>query len=108
MLNITLSGLLLWMQAVIALSPHTVTEAAPCRCCACGSQACSVPQNVPAPVPSPIAAQRVSHETERVAVPLQAAAKPLRVNAAFFLPKTVASIPPASQPLYQRHCALLI
>jgi hypothetical protein len=108
-MNIVLGCLLLWMQAMMALSPHTVTEAAPCRCCACGSQACSVPQNVPAPTPSPITTQRVSSETESVAVRAPATAQlESRVNDTFFVPTTIASIPPASQPLYQRHCALLI
>jgi len=111
-LNIVFGSLLLVMQAIAALSPHTVREATPCRCCSCGSQACStsVPRTTSAPLPAPLASSRqLSSETEKVPLAKMVPAKPVVLaNDSFLAPATDASLPPAGRPLYERFCALLI
>jgi hypothetical protein len=109
-LNILFSCLLLLMQAMAALAPHTtLAETGPCRCCACGNQACPVPQSVPAPTPAPLASERVTGETETVSLPAQTTVKSIAPGSdTFLLPTTLGSRLPAGQPLYRRHCALLI
>lgn len=109
-LNIVFGCLLLVMQAMAALSPHTVSKATPCQCCTCGNQACSTPRTTPAATPSPLAASRLlSPETEKASVPAQAMAEfTIPSCDHFLLPTADASIRPADQPLYRQFCALLI
>jgi hypothetical protein len=109
-LNIVFGGLLLLMQAMAALSPHTVSEATPCQCCSCGSQACSTSRTASAPTPAPLVASRqLSSETERASLPAQLATeRAVPSSHHFLLPTADASLRPAGQPLYRRHCALLI
>ena len=108
-LNIFLGVLLLVMQAVLAFTPHTTKQAGPCRCCACGSQACSVPHSSPAPAPTPLAAQRVASASE--VAPLPAAeplARPVPRTETFLRPALRSPGWAATQPLFRQHCALLI
>jgi len=109
-LNIVLGCLLLVMQAMAALSPHTLSEAMPCQCCSCGSQACSTSRTTPAPTPAPLAASRqLFQETERVSLPSrQTVERAVAGSDCFLFPTTDASLRPTGQPLYLRHCALLI
>jgi len=109
-LNIVFGCLLLVMQAMAALSPHTISKATPCRCCSCGNQACSTPTTTPAPTPTPLAASRqLSAETEKVSLPAPVVAKHAFPSSdRFLLLTTDASIHPAGQPLYRQFCALLI
>ena len=109
-LNIVFGCLLLVMQAMAALSPHTVSKATPCQCCSCGSQACSTPRTTPAPTPSPLAASRqISSETETVSLRAQVVTeRAVTGGNRFLLPTTDVSIRPAGQPLYRQFCALLI
>jgi hypothetical protein len=109
-LNIVFGCLLLVMQAMAALSPHTVSEATPCRCCSCGNQACSTPRTTPAPTPAPLAASRLlSPETEKISLPAQMVAESaVPGSVPFLLPTTDISTRRADYPLYRRFCALLI
>jgi len=109
-LNILFGCLLLLSQVFAALSPHTINkEGAPCRCCACGNQACPAPQSVPAPTPAPIAAQRESGEAQPVEIQAPVVVEStVPVSNSFLLPTTVRSLLPATLPLYERDCALLI
>jgi hypothetical protein len=108
-LNIVFGCLLLVMQAMAALSPHTVSKATPCQCCSCGSQACSTPRSASAPIPSPLASQEVSSKTEKVSLPAPVAAQSATFGGfQFLLPTTDVPIRTAGQPLYRRFCALLI
>jgi hypothetical protein len=109
-LNIVFGCLLLVMQAMTALSPHTISEAMPCQCCSCGSQACATSRTTPAPAPAPLATSRqLSPETEKVPLPArQTAERAVAGRDCFLLPTTDASLRKTRQPLYRRHCALLI
>jgi hypothetical protein len=109
-LNIVFGCLLLVMQAMAALSPHTVSTASPCQCCSCGNQACSTPRTTPAPTPAPLAASRPhSLETERTSPAIRVAAEFAVPRTDYFLlPTTDVSIRPAGQPFYRQFCALLI
>jgi hypothetical protein len=109
-LNIIFGCLLLVMQAMAALSPHTVSKAMPCRCCSCGNQACSTPRTTPAPTPAPLALSRLlSTETEKASLADRNVAGSAGPNTDHFLPPTTdVSIRPAGQPLYRQFCALLI
>jgi hypothetical protein len=106
-LNIVFGCLFLVMQAMAALSPHTVSKATPCQCCSCGSQACSTPRTTPAPTPAPLASQQVSSEIEKVSAPVTAKSA-VQGSDHVLLPTTDHSIRPAGQPLYRQFCALLI
>jgi len=106
---IVASGLLILMQAMVALSPHVAEQAKPCRCCACGSQACCAQSSAPAPTPVPLASQRASTQTESISVPAQptaAVAAPALSFLDTFLPP--APLPASALPLFRRDCALLI
>jgi hypothetical protein len=109
-LNILFGCLLLAMQAIAALSPHTVSKATPCRCCSCGNQACSTPRTTSAPTPAPLAASRqLSSESEKSSLPVRVAAECAVPGSDYFLlPTTDTSTRPAGQPLYRRFCTLLI
>jgi hypothetical protein len=109
-LNIVFGCLLLVMQARAALSPHTVSEATPCQCCSCGSQACSTPRTTPAPTPAPLAVSRqLSSAPEKVLLPVELTAERAIHSSDRFLPSTTdASHRPAGQPFYRQFCALLI
>jgi hypothetical protein len=109
-LNIVFGCLLLVMQAMAALSPHTTSKATPCQCCSCGNQACSTPRTTPSPAPTPLAVSRqLSPETEKVSLPAQfVAARAVSDRNQFLLPATDVSLHPAVQPLYRQFCALLI
>src|SRR5882672_129928 len=108
-LNIVFGCLLLVMQAMAALSPHTVSKTTPCRCCSCGNQACSTPRTTPAPTPAPLAAARqLSSETEKGFLSARVVANhALPSGDHFLLPTTDTSVRPAVQPLYRQFCALL-
>ena len=109
-LNIVLGILLLVMQTTASITPHTVDEGTVCKCCSCGSKACSTPQSAPAPAPSPLASQlQVSNETEKASQPaplptLGIAPSPIDSSVSF----TDSPSRPSGQPLYERFCALLI
>ena len=108
-LNIVFGLLLLVMQSLAVVAPHTIAEAVPCRCCSCGSKACSTPQTTPAPTPSPLAVQRVFNNSEKVSRPvlqpiIERAA--LRPEPSLFSAAFVSSL--TGRPLYERFCALLI
>jgi hypothetical protein len=109
-LNIVFGCLLLVMQAMAALSPHTVSEATTCQCCSCGSQACSTPRTASAPAPVPLAASRqFTSEREKVSVPARLTVeRAVPGNDCFLLPTADDSLRPAGQPLYRQFCALLI
>jgi hypothetical protein len=109
-LNIIFGCLLLAMQAMGALAPHTISKATPCQCCSCGNQACSTPRTTPSPVPTPLAASRLlSPEAEKVSLPAQFVAKrAVSDRGRFLLPPTDVFLHPAVQPLYRQFCALLI
>ena len=109
-LNIVFGILLLVMQAMASVAPHTVDEGAICQCCSCGSTACSTPQTTPAPAPSPLTSQlQVSNETEKAPLPvlkptLGIAAR--QIHPSLSLTDSHSRLP--GQPLYERFCALLI
>ena len=109
-LNIVFGILLLVMQTMTSIAPHTVDEAVPCQCCSCGSKACSTPQSAPAPAPSPLASQiQAANESEKVSLP---ALKPFlglapsQTNLSLSLTESPSRL--SGQPLYERLCALLI
>lgn len=108
-LNIVFGFMLLLMQSMASIAPHSVDEPTTCRCCSCGSTACSTPQATPAPTPSPLASQQVSNDAEKVSQPsiqptLEYPATRLTVSR----PVSVSSSSLLGQPLYKRFCALLI
>jgi len=104
------SCLLLWVQAVAALSPCFVAQAAPCPCCSCSSRACCPPQTNPAPAPSPTVASRVGTLTESLPAPMPAvvaAPSPSVRSSSSFSPR-IAFSAILAPPLFLRHRALLI
>ena len=109
-LNIVFGILLLVMQAMASIAPHTVDEGTLCQCCSCGSKACSTPQPAPAPTPSPLASQlQAANETEKASLP---ALKPVlglapsQTNLSLSFTASPSRL--SGQPLYERFCALLI
>jgi len=109
-LNIVFGILLLVMQTMASITPHTVDEGTVCKCCSCGSKACSPPQSTPAPAPSPLASQlQATNETEKVSQP-----EPLptlgiascEIDSSLPLNNSASRL--SGQPLYERFCALLI
>ena len=109
-LNIVFGILLLVMQTMASVAPHTVDEGTVCKCCSCGSKACPTSQPAPAPSPSPLASQlQVSNATEKASLPalkpvLGLDPRPIGLLLSF----TDSSSRPTGQPLYERFCALLI
>ena len=109
-LNIVFGILLLVMQTMASVAPHTVGKATGCQCCSCGSKACPTSQTTPAPAPSPLASQlQVSNETEKASLPaprptLGLASREINLPR----PLTDSASRPTGQPLYERFCALLI
>jgi len=109
-LNIVCGFLLLVMQSMATIAPHTVDESTVCQCCSCGSMACSPTQNAPAPTPSPLAAQQqVSNVARKVSIPAPTPT-PGYVSSQLDAPRFSSDFNscPSGQPLYRRHCALLI
>jgi len=109
-LNIVFGILLLVMQTMASIAPHTVDEDTLCQCCSCGSKACSTPQSAPAPTPSPLASQpQTANETGKASLP---ALKPVlglassQTNLSFSIADSPARL--SGQPLYEQFCALLI
>ena len=108
--NIVFGILLLVMQAMASIAPHTVSEGTICQCCSCGSKACSTPQTTAAPTASPLAAhQQPANEKVRVSLP---APRPTPAFASrqtdFPSPISDSASRPPGWPLFQRFCALLI
>ena len=109
-LNIVFGILLLVMQTMASIAPHTVDEGTICKCCSCGSKACSPPQTTPAPVPSPFASQlQATNDAEKASLPaplptLGIAPSQIDSSVSF----TDSPSRPSGQPLYERFCALLI
>ena len=109
-LNIVFGFLLLVMQTMASIAPHTVDEGTLCQCCSCGSKACSTSQSTPAPAPSPLASQvQVANETEKASLPglkptLGLAPRQIELSLSF----TASPSRLSGQPLYERFCALLI
>jgi hypothetical protein len=107
-LNILFGCLLLTMQVMASLAPHSASATETCRCCACGSP-CSVPQNAPAPAPMPLAPQRVGVEAEPVVLPTSAPIEPkLSGFEQFRTPQLNSSVKDIKLALYRRDCALLL
>ena len=109
-LNIVFGILLLVMQAMASIAPHTLEEGTICQCCSCGSKACSTPQTTSAPTASPLAAQQqLANEKERISLP---APRPTPAFASrqtdFPSPLSDSASRPPCQPLFKRFCALLI
>jgi hypothetical protein len=105
------SVMMVWMQAIAAVSPHDVQDPVACQCCQCAKGACCVPSapTAPAPVSSPLAASRLVSEKERVAPPVTAEIfQPRPVTLATAIPTPVAPQLSQPMPVYQRHCVLLI
>ena len=108
-LNIFFGFMLLLMQSMASIAPHTVDEPTTCRCCSCGSTACSTPQATPAPAPSPLASQQVSNDAEKVSQPATQPTLGLSTpQLTTSRPVSVCSSSLLGQPLYERFCALLI
>ena len=109
-LNIVFGILLLVMQTMASIAPHTVDKTVACQCCSCGSKACSTPQSTPAPTPSPLASQlQAVNETEKAPLPglkptLGLAPRQIELS----LSITASPSRLSGQPLYERFCALLI
>ena len=108
-LALVFSILLVWMQAVAAVTPHVPTAAKICKCCSCGGASCCVPPASPAPPPVPLVAERIAAETKslpRPATVVQFDPTPLSSLEVFShspdLPRAMV------QPLFRQHCALLI
>lgn len=108
-LNIVFGILLLVMQAVANVAPHTTEEGVVCKCCSCGSKSCTAPQTSPAPAPTPLAAQDVSTKAQNVSkaapVPILSAVWCQRVTS---FPTADSSLLPSGQSLHERFCVLLI
>lgn len=109
-LNIAFGILLLVMQTMTSIAPHTLDVGTICQCCSCGSKACSTPQSAPAPAPTPLASQlQAANETEKASLP---ALKPVLglAPSQTNLPLSFTDSPSrlSGQPLYERFCALLI
>lgn len=109
-LNIVFGILLLVMQTMASVAPHTADKGTLCQCCSCGSKACSTPQSAPAPAPSPLASQlQAANESEKVSLP---ALKPVlglapsQAGLSLSIAKSPSRL--SGQPLYERFCALLI
>ena len=104
------ASLLIWTQAVAAVSPVVHVESAACCCCCnCGKRDCCeapAPSNPQAP---PTAAVRLAAQ-EQAMLPKPAVSESRTVIVS---PVRKYSLPPVAQrvpalPLFQRHCALLI
>ena len=116
-INIALALLLLVMQAVALVAPHSVEDPNACHCCACGSDACA-PSRAPAPplaspLASPLAAlvQESRAEAGRPSLrPVPQTAFPVPVMARQQAVPSRASLSPVGspRPLYERFCLLLI
>lgn len=111
-LNIAFGLLLLMMQAVALVAPHSVEKSEACKCCSCGSDACTTTRTA-APPSSPLTAQAQESRAEvRKSsfrpVPQPAFPSPLAISANH--PACPASLSPLAfpQPLYERFCFLLI
>ena len=103
------SILLVWMQAEAAVTPHSPTAAQLCKCCSCGGAYCCVPATSPAPVPIPLAAERIVAEAKSLPRPVtvaQSVSVPLS-SLEVFSPSP-ALLRAMAQPLFRQHCALLI
>ena len=109
-LNIVFGILLLVMQAMASIAPHTVDEGTLCQCCSCGSKACSTPQSAPAPASFPLASQlQTANETEKASLPAlkpTLGLAPRQIELSLSITASPSRL--SGQPLYERFCALLI
>lgn len=111
-LNIVFSLLLLVMQAVALVAPHSVEKPETCKCCSCGSDACTTTRTA-APPSSPLAAQPQESRAEARKPSLRPVPQPAfpapSVGLASDSVRPVSLSPLASpRPLYERFCFLLI
>lgn len=110
-LNILFGVLLLVMQSMASLAPHTLEQELPCQCCSCGSKSCATTQRVPAPPVSPLAVAETAREAAKTPKGnLSAVSSPRTVKPV--LKETSCSVDFSSTsrnlPLHQRLCVLLI
>jgi hypothetical protein len=61
--------LLLWTQALAAVSPHVVEQTVACQCCRCGNAACATQTSVPAPSPAPVNTAPSAAERQKTTPP---------------------------------------
>ena len=111
-LNIAISLLLLVMQAMALVAPHSVEKPETCKCCSCGSDACTTTRTAVPPA-SPLASQ--VHESRAEASkpsirPVQQPAFPAPFVGFANDPVRPVSLSPLAspRPLYERFCLLLI
>jgi hypothetical protein len=107
--NILFGIMLLVMQGMAALTPHSIEQEQPCQCCSCGSKACATSRTVPAPSPSPVVSQESARESQKVARPAQTPTDSARVARAIH-PLSAPTVPlcSSSVSLHQLLCILLI
>ena len=105
---ILFSCLLVWLQALAAVSPQNAPLAAACKCCQCSGHCCVKKGGAAAPAP---AAQAWPAPAPRdcSAPPIASISSPERMPS--FRPSSppwLAFGPAAALPPYMRFCALLI
>lgn len=109
--NILFGIMLLVMQSMAALAPHSIELEQACQCCSCGSKACATTQRVPAPPVSPIAVAETAREAARKTeiAPSHTSPRSLVVPVAKQQSPAPVTFPSSSNlPLHQRLCVLLI
>ena len=118
-LAILLSGLVIWTQAALGVSPWSAAGLArptdrralesACTCCPCETGQCCPGQRAPEPRPAnPIARAATKTDSVRLAnlpVPVQVRLSMLPPASSTVRPLLPAPVP---APLFRRHCALLL
>lgn len=111
-LNIVFSLLLLVVQSMALVAPHSVEKPETCKCCSCGSGACTTTRT-PAPPASPLAAQVQEARAEVRKAGLRPEPTPSLPAACVTIANATVrpvslSLIASSRPLYERFCFLLI
>jgi hypothetical protein len=103
------ASLLMWTQAMAAMSPVVHVESAACCCCDCGKRDCCEAPAPSNPQPPLTAAVRIAAQDQaKLPKPVVIESRTVLVSPVrkYFLPPVVQRV--RALPLFQRHCALLI
>jgi hypothetical protein len=102
--------LLVCIQTMAVPVSSQVKVAAPCNCCGCSQTDCCVSQSAPTPTSQTPSVPSRSLVDKQMSVPVATPALFMLSDntASTFSPSDSSPLFPAGQPLYERHCALLI
>jgi hypothetical protein len=109
-LTVFFGVLLVWVQTMAMPSLPLTKVAAPCNCCGCSQTDCCVKESAPAPTSQTPSVPSRSSVDKQISIPI---ATPVLFvlsadSASALSPSDSSPLFPAGQPLYERHCALLI